>query len=126
MGELVAKADDLWCLIDLGKSILVALRKLIECLTEDRELPLNRRANQAAVAEIIEVDASDGLLDGVTRLDLAEHVGVAYGIGHHQIHWLAGDRGQLLLKAEPNRCMRRTWCFWQAAAMASSWGWGRG
>ena len=28
-------------------------------------------------------------------------------------------------RAEPNRCIRRTWCRRQAAAMASSWGWGR-
>lgn len=69
VGELIAKADDLWCLIDLGKSFLVSLRELIKCLTDDRELPLNRRANQAAVAVIIEVDASDGLLDGLTSLD---------------------------------------------------------
>nr|WP_255003179.1 hypothetical protein [Cyanobium sp. HWJ4-Hawea] len=26
VGELVAKADDLWCLIDLGKTTLVSLR----------------------------------------------------------------------------------------------------
>ena len=99
MSELIAKADDLWCLIDLGKSFLVSLRELIKCLTDDRELPLNRRANQAAVAVIIEVDASDGLLDGLTSLDHIAEVGLHKSARldrlelHEQIQIAAGGRG---------------------------------
>ena len=69
VGELISKADDLWSLIDLGKLILVSLRELVECFADDCELPLHRRANQAALAVVIEADASNGLLDGLTSLD---------------------------------------------------------
>ena len=42
VSELVAEGDDLWCLFDLLEQLSILLRKLMQCLADDGELPLQR------------------------------------------------------------------------------------
>jgi len=37
VGELVSEADDLWCLIELGKQVTITPKKLAECFADDRD-----------------------------------------------------------------------------------------
>lgn len=47
----------------------VFVGELAKCLTDDGEFPFDRRANEPAIALVVEVDTSDRLLDGVSGLD---------------------------------------------------------
>ena len=57
MGELVSKADDLRCLIDLGKQVAISPRELAKCLADDGELPLDRDFVSALVRLSVVVPA---------------------------------------------------------------------